>query len=47
MRAHLLAAQLSGLMTALYVMESPWLRGTSIDDIVERYGDAIQVLVDN
>ncbi|MCL2535197.1 MAG: TetR family transcriptional regulator [Nocardiaceae bacterium] len=47
LRAHLLAAQLSGLMTALYVMESPWLRRASIDDIVERYGAAIQVLVDN
>ncbi|WP_430331576.1 TetR family transcriptional regulator [Rhodococcus sp. ACT016] len=46
LRAHLLAAQLSGLMAALYVMESPWLRAASIDDIVERYGAALQVLVD-
>lgn len=46
LRGHLLAAQLSGLMTALYVMESPWLRAASIDDIVDRYGAALQVLVD-
>ncbi|BDE58393.1 TetR family transcriptional regulator [Rhodococcus hoagii] len=46
LRAHLLAAQLSGLMAALYVMESPWLRAAPIDDIVERYGAALQVLVD-
>ncbi|MFM1723645.1 TetR family transcriptional regulator [Rhodococcus sp. PAM 2766] len=46
LRAHLLAAQLSGLMAALYVMESPWLRSAPIDDIVDRYGAALQVLVE-
>ncbi|WP_305094353.1 TetR family transcriptional regulator [Prescottella sp. R16] len=47
LRAHLLAAQLSGLMTALYVVESPWLLDAPIDGIVERYGAALQVLVDS
>ncbi|CAM3119653.1 TetR family transcriptional regulator [Prescottella defluvii] len=45
LRAHLLAAQLSGLMTALYVVESPWLLAAPIDAIVERYGDALQALI--
>ncbi|NKT14658.1 TetR family transcriptional regulator [Rhodococcus hoagii] len=45
LRAHLLAAQLAGLMTALYVVESPWLLEAPIDNIVERYGDALQALI--
>lgn len=45
LRAHLLAAQLAGLMTALYVIESPWLLDAPIDEIVTRYGDALQILV--
>ncbi len=45
LRAHLLAAQLAGLMTALYVVESPWLLAAPIDDIVDRYGAALQALV--
>ncbi len=46
LRAHLLAAQLSGLMTALYVVESPWLLAASTDTIVESYGDALQTVID-
>lgn len=46
LRAHLLAAQLSGLMSALYVVESPWLLEAPIDDIVGRYGDALQTIID-
>lgn len=45
LRAHLLAAQLAGLMTALYVTESPWLLAAPIDDIVERYGEVLQILI--
>lgn len=46
LRAHLLAAQLSGLMTALYVIESPWLLAASTDDIVDHYGSALQTVID-
>ncbi|RAL31786.1 TetR/AcrR family transcriptional regulator [Rhodococcus sp. AQ5-07] len=46
LRAHLLAAQLSGLMNALYVVESPWLLEAPIDAIVDCYGDALQTIID-
>ena len=46
LRAELLGVQLSGLMTALYVVESPGLLAAPTAEIVTRYGAALQTLVD-
>ena len=42
LRAHLFAAQLTGLMTALAVYDDDFLLDAPIDDIVERYGASLQ-----
>ena len=42
LRAHLFAAQLTGLMTALAVYDDEFLLDAPIEDIVERYGDSLQ-----
>ena len=42
LRAHLFAAQLAGLMMALTVYDDVFLLETPVEDIVSRYGPALQ-----
>ncbi len=46
LRARLLAAQVTGLMTALYVVEDPGLLAARHEDLVRHYGRAMQLLID-
>jgi len=45
LRAHLFAAQLTGLMTALAVYDDEFLLDAPIDDIVARYGPSLQAML--
>ncbi|QDQ98693.1 TetR family transcriptional regulator [Tomitella fengzijianii] len=46
LRARLMAAQLTGLMTAMHVVEDPGLTDASDADIVRYYGRSIQQLIE-
>ncbi|MEU7983945.1 TetR family transcriptional regulator [Streptosporangium canum] len=46
LRAHLIAAQLGGLLTSMHVVQDPVLLAADRSAIVVRYGDAIQRLID-
>lgn len=46
LRARLMAAQFTGLMSALYVVEDPGLESVSDADIARYYGRALQQLID-
>ena len=46
LRARLIAAQLGGLLTALYVLEDGALRAESRERMVETFAPAIQLLID-
>lgn len=45
LRAHLFAAQLVGLMTALVVYDDEYLRSAPVDEVVELYGGGLQRLL--
>lgn len=45
LRAHLFTAQLMGLMLALVVYDDDELRQTPVDEVVERYGGALQAFL--
>lgn len=45
LRAHLFAAQLTGLMTALAVYNDEVLLDAPVDDIVARYGPSLQAML--
>ncbi|MYU32729.1 TetR family transcriptional regulator [Streptomyces sp. SID8358] len=44
-RAHLVAAQLGGLLTSMHVVQDPVLLAADPQAVVARYGDAIQQLI--
>ncbi|GAA2972014.1 MULTISPECIES: TetR/AcrR family transcriptional regulator [Streptomyces] len=44
-RAHLVAAQLGGLLTSMHVVQDPVLLAADPQAVVARYGDAIQRLI--
>ncbi|WP_031167984.1 TetR/AcrR family transcriptional regulator [Streptosporangium roseum] len=46
LRAHLIAAQLGGLLTSMHVVQDPVLLAADQNAIVVRYGDSIQRLID-
>ncbi|MEV4183614.1 TetR family transcriptional regulator [Streptosporangium canum] len=46
LRAHLIAAQLGGLLTSMHVVQDPVLLAADRSAIVVRYGDSIQRLID-
>lgn len=46
LRANLVAAQITGLLDALYLLESAELASTPTEDLVELYGRALQTLID-
>ncbi|MER5418763.1 TetR/AcrR family transcriptional regulator [Streptosporangium roseum] len=45
LRAHLIAAQLGGLLTSMHVVQDPVLLAADRSAIVVRYGDSIQQLI--
>lgn len=45
-RASLIAAQVSGLLHSLWILEDPALTSVPIDDLIETYGAALQSLAD-
>ncbi|MER5322884.1 TetR/AcrR family transcriptional regulator [Streptosporangium roseum] len=45
LRAHLIAAQLGGLLTSMHVVQDPVLLAADRNAIVVRYGDSIQQLI--
>ncbi|MFM5838723.1 hypothetical protein ACET68_09440 [Aeromonas rivipollensis] len=46
LRAHLISAQMGGLINSLAVIQHETLLATPIDIIAEHYGAAIQLLID-
>ncbi|OUC97017.1 TetR family transcriptional regulator [Streptosporangium minutum] len=46
LRAHLIAAQLGGLLTSMHVVQDPVLLAADRSAVVARYGDSIQRLID-
>ncbi|MER5631642.1 TetR family transcriptional regulator [Streptomyces nitrosporeus] len=47
LRAHLIAAQLGGLLTSLHVVQDPVLLAADPEVLAARYGDAVQRLIDS
>jgi AcrR family transcriptional regulator len=45
-RAHLIAAQVTGLLNELWILEQPELVRTPPEKLIKLYGDAIQAIVD-
>lgn len=45
-RASLIAAQVVGLLNALWILEDPALVSRPIEAVIQTYGRALQVLVD-
>lgn len=45
-RASLMAAQVSGLLNSLWILEDPALTAMPIETIIERYGTALQAIAD-
>lgn len=46
LRAHLFAAQFIGLLSALVLYDDGFLQSAAIEDVVEIYGDGLQLLLD-